>query len=443
MRKTTVASWTVCLLLIASLSQLAIEGAGANRWERATSGLPGSGAYFGVKFADVNGDGDLDVVGASDGEGIRVFLGDGSGSWTAVPTHPATSGGYGDVSLGDVDGDGDVDIFAGSPGEGTGNPKGLHVFRGDGSGGFSEITSSSNLPTNGRWRGVAEGDLNGDGNLDLAATNGYGDAQGIHAFIGDGQGGFVDQSSGLPVNSDRDSNVVIADFNKDGNLDLAAGGSAGVDVYLGNGGSGGAMSWTQSSSGLPDGRFSGLSVADVDDDGRKDLVVSAYGAGRGEGVRFYRNVDKGSSWKSISEGLPVEGDYIENSAADVTGDGHVDIVVSGGYAGTEGVHVYAGNGKGVWNRYSPGLPKEDYYMGIDLGDIDDDGDLDILVGKRTGGGGLEVYENPGEVFVGPDTPGEPWDEGGIDRNTILLLLGAVGVIGVAYYVLKGGKEEEY
>ncbi|NIP33427.1 MAG: hypothetical protein GWN18_00705, partial [Thermoplasmata archaeon] len=184
----------VTLMLLLGLMVVSAPAAGEDRaagdWVQASTGLPTSGTYFGVSFGDVDNDGKLDIVGASDGDGVRVFLGDGAGSWSAVSTHPASNGGYGDLVLGDYDGDDNLDIVAGSPGNGAGSPNGIHIWKGDGKGGFSEMTSGSGLPTNGYWRGVDVGDVNGDGHLDIAATNGYGSSEGIHVYLGDGNGKF-------------------------------------------------------------------------------------------------------------------------------------------------------------------------------------------------------------------------------------------------------------
>lgn len=360
-------------------------------WTGASNGLPTSGTYLGVTFSDINNDGNLDIVAASDGEGLRVFLGDGAGSWVAVSSHPATSGGFGGVAVGDYDGDGDNDLFAGSPGNGASTPTGLHVYRGDGMGGFTEITASTTLPSSGKWRGVAVGDVNNDGNLDLAATNGYGSSDGIHVFTGDGTGTFTDNSNGLPIDQSRDSSVVLADFNNDGDLDLAAGGSPGVAVYIGNGGNGGSMSWTSSSSGLPSERFTGVKTADVDNDGLMDIVLSSYNAGSGFGMRAYKNVNNAASWTSMSTGLPTSGDYIELSAGDFNNDGNIDMA-SGGVLSPKGIEVYFGDGSGSWTMSSEGLPTTNDRVGNDVGDMNGDGKLDIVIG-RYGGGGIEVWEN--------------------------------------------------
>jgi hypothetical protein len=362
--------------------------------------LPTTGTYFGVALADMNNDEHPDIIAASDGDGLRVFLGNGAGSWAAVASHPAASGGYGDVIAGDYDADGNPDIIAGSPGNSVSSPNGIHVWKGDGTGGFTDVTASTTLPTDGYYRGVAVGDVNNDGHLDIASTCGYGGSRdGIYVYTGNGAGVFTEDSQGLPTSQDRDSSAVLADFNNDGNLDVAAGGSGGLHVYLGDGGSGGSMTWTDSSTGLPTERFTGVKAADIDNDGSLDLVVSSYNAGSGVGMRAYRNVNNAASWTSASTGLPTEGEYMDVSTGDFDEDGNIDLIV-GGVLSYGGIVAYYGDGAGTWTEGSGDLPTSGDCMGTDVGDATGDGKLDFVVG-RTNGAGLEFWENLGSEQIPP------------------------------------------
>jgi hypothetical protein len=174
-----------------------------------------------------------------------------------------------------------------------------------------------------------------------------------------------------------------------------------VDVYLVEKGGGGDLAWSKSSSGLPDGRMSGISAADWNKDGSVDLVVSAYNAGGGNGVHAYKNDGNGERWTSSSSGLPDDGDYIENAVGDLDGDGNADILTAGSYGGEYGIHVYYGDGSGSWAESSPGFTTNVQYVGVDIGDYDGDGTLDIAAGKRTRGGGLEVWKNPSSQVPPP------------------------------------------
>jgi len=367
------------------------DGGRAATWIASSTGLSTSSNWYGVVLADVNKDTNLDILAVLESGGGRVYLGNGAGCWTAVASAGLTGAGS-DLRVGDIDKDGNPDVIAGSPGSGGGN--GVHVYKGNGDGTFSDITSSAGLPaivTTGNWRGIAIADFNKDGNPDFAVSNGYSGSNGVKCYVGDGTGKFKDNSSGLPT-GDRDTAITVADFNKDGNPDIAFCGAPGGAVYLGNGGAGGVMSWTASSTGLPNARYSGVNATDIDNDGSPDIILSAYNAGGGVGLRAYRNVNNAASWTSWSTGLPTSGDYIDASAGDLDKDGYVDILAAGSYGSTYGIHTYYGNGAGSWTETSTGLPTTNQYVGTDIGDFNKDTNLDFVLGGYSGQGVL-AYKN--------------------------------------------------
>ncbi len=379
---------TAALVLVPLLSaSMAEEGGAAARnratWALSSTGLPTTNNYYGITFADVDNDGDLDLLSTATSGGLRIFLNDGSGCWTAVSPQPVGAGGS-DVRAGDFNNDGYLDAVTGSPD----NTNGVHLFRGNGTGRFAEMTSGSGVPTSGTWRGVDTADVNKDGNLDFASTNGYSGNLGIRVYTGDGAGKFASNSSGLPTSGERDSGVVFADFNNDGNLDLAAGGAAGATCFLGNGGAGGAVSWTSAGTGLPSDRFTGVNATDFDNDGSMDIILSSYGDNLG--VRAYRNVNNAASWASCSTGLPTNGHYLDVCAADFDSDGCKDIVF-GRVAGSA-IRCFYGNGAGSWSENSTGLCATDSFVGVDAADLDRDGSPDFAIASYSSTG-IFCYRN--------------------------------------------------
>jgi hypothetical protein len=378
---------TALLLLLPLLStSMAEEGGAAPRnrasWALSSTGLPATNNYYGVTFADVDNDGDLDLLATATNGGLKAYLNNGAGCWTAVAQPPGTTAGS-DLRAGDIDNDGYLDAITGSPD----NTNGVHLFKGNGTGRFTEITSGSGVPTTGTWRGIDIADVNKDGKLDFATTNGYSGDLGIRIYTGDGTGKFMNNSSGLPTSGNRYSAAVLADFNGDGNLDLAAGGEGGARCFLGNGGAGGAMSWTDSSTGLPTNTFVGVNATDADKDGLMDIVLGSYS---NVGVRVFRNVNNASSWTGMSTGLPTRGYYVDVSSGDFDSDGNVDLVF-GNYS-APGIKVYYGDGAGSWSENNTGLCATDSYIGVEVADFNGDGSPDFAIASYSSKGIL-AYRN--------------------------------------------------
>ncbi|MBA3915381.1 MAG: VCBS repeat-containing protein [Acidobacteriales bacterium] len=167
-------------------------------------------AQKGVSFvllADVNGDGKQDIIGAESSY-VSVWLNDGSGHF---PNRVDTSvEGVSAVAVGDFNRDGNLDLVST---ESSKSFSGSAVLLGDGAGHF---TVGQQLPIAKPGFGVAVGDLNGDGLLDFVALNFFGNT--VEAFLGKGDGTF--SGAVTSKTSYSPSWVVLADFNRDGKLDV-------------------------------------------------------------------------------------------------------------------------------------------------------------------------------------------------------------------------------
>lgn len=262
------------------------------------------------------------------------------------------------------------------------------------------------LPTGRIWKSqIAFGDINGDGFPDIGAVSRLADGPWI--WQGDGKGHWTDASAGLPRESFCGGGMKFGDINNDGKMDVAiADHCRGVFVYLGDG----AGHWTNASAGLPTVGSEDVALGDFNHDGCLDVVIVAAAE---EGVRVFDGNCKGV-WKENSNGLPHSEWGNSVKVADVDGDGNLDIVA----AYSAGPRVWLGDGKGNWREASEGLPAPDIhglYWGIDVGDVNGDGKLDIVTGAAI----------PGvEVFI--QEPGPKWrkaNEGIVPMNALGVAFG--------------------
>ena len=188
-----------------------------------------------TKVADFNGDGIADLVmlealqtGQTDTAWLQTALGNGDGTFTLLPPTLLTMGSenpqLGGFAVGDFNGDGKTDlVIEYSPISASTNPLSLWFFPGNGDGTFGSPTVAYQNSGLGSCGTVA--DFNGDGNLDLACSNGGSGGAlnpppgSISVLLGDGQGSFSPGSS-VTVGAGATS-IAVADFNGDGKADLA------------------------------------------------------------------------------------------------------------------------------------------------------------------------------------------------------------------------------
>ncbi|MBW4698767.1 MAG: VCBS repeat-containing protein [Aphanocapsa lilacina HA4352-LM1] len=173
--------------------------------------LPARSGPSALVVADLDGDGDLDLVTANVfAAGVSVFLNNGNGTFSAAQNYPAAAG-TSDVVAGDLDGDGDLDLMTANRGADN-----VSVLLGGGDGTFG---ATRNFAVGNYPLAVAVGDLDGDGDLDGLTANRRGSGN-VSVLPGNGSGGFGTAVS-FDTGGDGATGVEAADFDGDGDLDLA------------------------------------------------------------------------------------------------------------------------------------------------------------------------------------------------------------------------------
>jgi len=224
--------------------------------------------------ADVDGDGHVDLASVGDHgspligstqHGIMIWRGDGARGWSL-----AMSGdfGYGGIAIGDVNGDGLADVGYGvhhAYAAGDLGDQLLEVALGDGTGTAWTPWDDGLASTGETWGmfGTDFGDVDGDGDLDVG-SNSFGCCAGIRVYANERDGTWTPSFVGAGVNSDMD--LSFCDLDGDGHLDLAASNSAGI-AYRGDG------SGAFAPAGLVGTDYAGLSVGDVDGDGADEIAT--------------------------------------------------------------------------------------------------------------------------------------------------------------------------
>lgn len=257
--------------------------------------------------------------------------------------------------------------------------------------------SSQGLPTIGQWPFATRvGDVNNDGCLDIIRLRGHDDFnpsdQGFQIWLGDGTGIWTKTT--IPNGNFGYGGTAIGDFNNDGDLDAAYGvHHNGNHPLIGAWAGDGGTSFSEHSTGLAtdgeDWAMAPCDFGDFDNDGFLDLGVGSMGGTNG--IRAYLNHDGGGYWSSESNGLP-HNDVNPNVGnfilwADMNKDGNLDIVIATQIVSTGQEHfIWLGDGEGNWAANDFGLPVEYDYgsYGLDVGDVNNDGWLDITFIKNNG-----------------------------------------------------------
>jgi len=230
-----------------------------------------------IAAGDLNSDGNVDLVQAGAFSTVlsgRVWLGNGDGTFT--PHAELSTGHFSErgVALGDVDGDGDLDIAVLSGSGQDAQPNAVAVFLNNGNGTFA----APNLVIARAQANLAWGDVDGDNDLDIfTTTRAFPFDDFVSVLLNDGHGTFSDPIESSLVEFPAGFSPALGDVNEDGRLDAVITTPRGVGVLLGQGN--GAFvpgaSFTISESAGPPRR------GDVNgEDGNLDIAIAAHNPDR-------------------------------------------------------------------------------------------------------------------------------------------------------------------
>jgi hypothetical protein len=299
------------------------------------------------------------------------------------------------VSIGDIDGNGTPDVVLA---KGRHWPLNNVLLRNDGKGHFS-AGPLADAPD--RTYSAALADLDGDRDLDIVVSNDRPDKKLI--YLNDGRGRFhVSGTFGEPAWNTR--YVTVADLNGDQRPDLVVANRSSNPavprpsyVCLNDGA--GAF---PSCAPLATQSATIIVASDLDDDGKIDLVVPHRDGG--QNLIFWNNGTGTFSEPPTAVG-PAMSQIRAAAAADVNGDGTVDLVV-----GDEknGMSMYLGAGARAFNAPVALGGHSGAPYSIAIADMNRDGKPDIVVGRQDAVG--SVFFNPGGGPV-PKFSDTPWGDG--------------------------------
>jgi hypothetical protein len=347
-----------------------------------------NGESFLVKVGDLDGDGDLDAVIAG-AQGVQIWWNDGNGNFSAGPTFPFF--GLNDIALGDLDGDGDLDIVI--AGEGQFFPSQVLWNEWNTR---QTFTPGPLLATDGVNSGVAIADLDNDGHLDIYLAT----SQANVVWWNHGDGFF---SAGAGMGNQNDTDVALGDFSGDGHIDAFVTrritGSAANGVWLNNG----DRTFRPSDDQLGSHTSFRVAVADLNGNGKLDAFVANSGPNKvwlnasqpgpdDEDDERIRPFNPNGQELGINPTFGIALGRLDNDAV-------LDAIT----ASFDGTRIWLnGGGDQPMGRLHEAQHLEDGWgQAVALGDLDGDGDLDAVVLYFGGEYNARIWLN-GE---GGDPPG--------------------------------------
>ncbi|GAB2790509.1 MULTISPECIES: FG-GAP-like repeat-containing protein [Hymenobacter] len=374
---------------------------------------------WGVTVGDVDNDGDLDMIATTknSNSAIVLRLNDGSGNFPVsreIPTDFHSQ----QALLSDLDADGDLDLLVSSSSTGK-----ISLRLNDGRGNFS----GTNALTGGEF--LAVGDIDADGDQDILSAD---SGPGPNVFFNNGNATFT---TGSYAGLDDAVGLALADVDNDGDLDVVT--THGLTSKFAKIGlNDGRGSFTPGPAVAVGAAATALALADLDGDQDVDLVTVHRTTGR-----LHVQYNDGRGQFGNLQAVPVGPEPTALELADVDADGDLDLVVPNYQQqltrpNTISVRLNDGHG-GFAPAPSAVVTPNDAAYQIALGDLDNDGDLDLLTAN--------AYGNSVSVRFNQPTPAPVISQVSPARGPVgsLVLLTGRHLVGVREVRFNGQAASDY
>ncbi|NEQ38838.1 MAG: VCBS repeat-containing protein, partial [Okeania sp. SIO3I5] len=306
--------------------------------------------------ADVDGDGDVDVLSASFYDNkIALYLNDGSNNFTeqVISTNASNAR---SVFAADVEGDGDVDIFSASRFDDK-----IALYLNDGSNNFTEqiISNSANGA-----RSVFAVDVDNDGDVDVLSGLEFGDI--VAVYLNDGSNNFTQQI--ISTTADGAYSVFAVDVDNDGDIDALSASRYDnkIALYLNDG----SNNFTEQVISTNANGARSVFAADVDSDGDIDVLSASYDDDK---IALYLNDGSNTFTEQV---ISTNANGARSVfAADVDSDGDLDVLSASFY--DDKIAIYLNDGSNNFTEQAISN-SDDGAMSVFAADVDNDGDVDVL-----------------------------------------------------------------